>query len=196
MEATLGILGKESPLLTDLARAYRLGHGSRWRRIAECVRAPGVHAVVVFRFGQWILQNAGLARVVLDPIYHVLQLLVQAAWGIEISRRASIGPGLYIGHFGSIIVAPGTFIGVNCSLSQDVTIGVSGRGPGRGVPRIGDYVYVAPGARVFGRIRVGNHVKIGANAVVHRDIPDNAVVVLDPGFRILSFDGHRAEYED
>ena len=107
MEIALRHRFGRSPLLGDLARAYALAEGSRLRRILECVRSPGVHAVVVFRFGKWALENGGLARVVLDPLYHALNLLVQIAWGIEISRRASVGPGLYIGHFGTIIVAPG-----------------------------------------------------------------------------------------
>ena len=192
MEAILGHRSNaESAFLADLARAYQMSEGSRWRRIADCLRSPGVHAVAVFRFGQWILEDARWARLVLDPIYHLLNTLVHMAWGIEIPRRATIGPGLYIGHFGTIIVAPDAVIGENCSLSQDVTIGISGRGARRGVPLIGDNVYIAPGARLFGRIRIGHNVKIGANAVVNRDVPDNAILVLDPGFRIVSFKGNR-----
>ena len=56
---------------------------------------------------------------------------------------------------------------------------------------IGDNVYMAPGAKIFGKITIGNNVKIGANAVIHKDIPDNAVVVLDPGFKIVSFKGNQ-----
>jgi serine acetyltransferase len=48
-----------------------------------------------------------------------------------------------------------------------------------------------PGARLFGAIRIGSNVKIGANAVVYRDVPENAVVALDPGFKILSYRGNR-----
>jgi len=55
---------------------------------------------------------------------------------------------------------------------------------------IGDDVYIGPGARLFGRIRIGKNVKIGPNVVVSEDIPDNAVVVLDPGFRIISYAGN------
>ena len=53
-------------------------------------------------------------------------------------------------------------------------------------------VYLAPGARVFGKISIGNNVKIGANAVVYKDIPDNAIVVLDPGFKIVSYKGNHS----
>jgi serine O-acetyltransferase len=72
-----------------------------------------------------------------------------------------------------------------------VTIGAAGEGARFGAPVIGDDVYIAPGARIYGRIRIGNNVKIGPNTVVGEDIPDNAVVALDPGYRILSYRGNR-----
>jgi serine acetyltransferase len=46
--------------------------------------------------------------------------------------------------------------------------------------------YIAPGARLFGRISIGNNVKIGANAVIHKDVPDDVLAVLDPGFKIIA----------
>jgi len=180
-----------SALAADLARAYRYASGGRARRIAVCLRSPGVHAVTAHRFGRWLLLRSPLVRLLLEPFYVVLDLLVHALWGIEISRRASIGGGLYLAHAGGIVVAAGTVIGTNCNLSHDVTIGLAGHGEKCGVPAIGDDVYIAPGAKLFGRIRVGDNVKIGANTVIHRDVPSNAVVALDPGFHIVSFKGNR-----
>lgn len=83
-----------------------------------------------------------------------------------------VGPGLYIEHgFSSIVFAKS--IGKNFWLNQNVTIG-SGKG---GTPIIGDDVSIRTGAVVFGGIKIGNRVKIGANAVVNFDVPDDAVVV-------------------
>ncbi len=48
---------------------------------------------------------------------------------------------------------------------------------------------------MFGKISVGSNVKIGANAVIYKDIPDNAIVVLDPGFKIVSYKGNRSSEE-
>ena len=107
-------------------------------------------------------------------------------WGIDVPRKTRIGPGLYIGHFGGIIVSAQSSIGANCDLSHGVTVGVGGKGDRLGAPEIGDNVYLGPGAKVFGRINVGRGAKIGANAVVFRDVPEDAVAVLHPGFRILS----------
>jgi serine O-acetyltransferase len=154
---------------------------------------PGVQAAIVYRLGRWSKAKGGLVRCFGDPIYMVLHFGVKAIWGIDLPRSAQVGPGLYIGHFGGIVVSGRAAIGANCNLSQGVTIGC-GEGDNAGAaPTIGDCVYIAPGAKVFGRIRVGNNVKIGANAVVYKDIPDNAIVILAPGFQIVSMKGNRSK---
>lgn len=183
--------GTEGPLRADLRRRYAMTSGSTLKRVLTLARAPGVHAVLVLRFGQWSLRRPKLLRILFDPIYVLLDFYIQALWGIEIPRGATIGPGLYIGHYGGITVSSGTVIGRDCNLSQSITIGVSGADEKRGAPRIGDNVYIAPGARLFGRINIGNNVKIGANAVIHKDLPDNAIAVMDPGFKIISYAGNR-----
>ena len=186
----------ESPLRADLRRRYAMTSGSTLRRVLACARAPGVHAVLVLRFGQWSRRRNKLLRIVFDPIYAILDFFIHVLWGIEIPRSAKIGPGLYIGHYGGITVSSIAVIGRNCNLSQNITIGVSGAGAKRGAPTLGDNVYVAPGARLVGKISIGNNVKIGANAVIHKDLPDNAIAVLDPGFKIISYAGNRPADED
>ena len=186
----------ESPLRADLRRRYAMTSGSKLKRVLSCARAPGVHAVLVLRFGQWSRRRPKLLRILFDPIYVILDFLVQVLWGIEIPRGAKVGPGLYIGHYGGITVSSQAVIGRDCNLSQSITIGVSGGGGKRGAPTIGDNVYIAPGARLFGRITIGNNVKIGANAVIHKDLPDNAIAVLDPGFKIISYAGNRPAQDE
>ena len=111
-------------------------------------------------------------------------------FGIDIYPKTRIGRGFYIGHFGTIIVSPLAIIGDNCNISQGVTIGMISRGKKEGAPEIGDCVYIGPGAKLIGNIRIGNNVAIGANAVIIKDVPDNGVVVGIPG-RVVSFDGAR-----
>ena len=182
-------------LRADIARTYALLEGGRLRRALTTARTPGVQAVVVYRLGQWLLERPVPVRVLLEPDYVLFNALVQMLWGIELPRQARIGPGLRIGHFGGITISSHAIIGRNCGISQNVTIGVNGHGAQGGAPTVGDDVYIAPGARLFGKIRIGDNAKIGANAVVYRDVPDNAVVVLDPGFRIISFKGNRRPAE-
>lgn len=142
------------------------------------LRCPGLWATAVYRLGHWAMGQPLWLRLALDPLYFVLHQLIQVLWAIDISRRAEIGAGLYIGHFSGIFVHSDALIGEHCSLSQDVTIGIAGEGSERGVPRIGTHVYIAPGARLFGPIRVGDHARIGANAVVHKDVPAHAAVAV------------------
>ncbi len=174
----------------DVRRTYDYLFGSKLLRVLNCARAPGVQAILVLRFGQWLKTQSVLIRLSLEGVYFVLNGLVKILWGIELPRAVRIGPGLYIGHFGGITVSCEAAIGSNCTLSQDITLGASGNADTYGAPVIGDNTYIAPGARLFGKITVGNNVKIGANAVIYKDVPDNAIVVLCPGFRIISLKGN------
>jgi serine O-acetyltransferase len=125
------------------------------------------------------------------PAYLVARIVFQHCiykYGIEIAPRTQIGPGLLIGHFGGILISNAAKIGKNCNLSHEVTIGVTNRGERAGVPTLGDNVYIGPGAKIFGAITIGNNVAIGANAVVTRDVPDNAVVAGVPA-KVISMRG-------
>jgi len=109
-------------------------------------------------------------------------------FGIVIPFTTKIDSGIYIGHFGQIIVNGNSIIGKNCNISQGVTLGQVNRGNKIGSPIIGENVYIGPGVKIIGNIKVGNNVAIGANCVVTKDIPDNAVVVGIPG-KVISYDG-------
>jgi len=120
--------------------------------------------------------------------------------GISIQIETIIGSGFYIGHFGEIVIHPMSEIGKNCNISQGVTIGKANRGKNKGYPVLGDNVYLGPGAKIVGAVKIGNDVAIGANCVVTKDIPDHSVVVGIPG-RVISQGGsqgyvNRTDYED
>jgi serine O-acetyltransferase len=84
------------------------------------------------------------------------------------------GPGLAIYHLGPITINKLVRIGSNCTLQPGVVIGQNRSE--ENVPVIGDSVYFGPGAKVFGKVRVGNNVVIAPNSVVVKDVPDNCVV--------------------
>jgi serine O-acetyltransferase len=126
-----------------------------------------------------------------NPFLSFFKLILrhyQFKFGIQIHAETNIGKGFYIGHFSCIIVSSRAVIGNNVNISQGVTIGASGRGIKAGAPTIGNCVYIGPGAKIIGKIQIGNNVAIGANAVVTKDVPDNAVVGGVPA-RIISMDG-------
>ena len=151
--------------------------GNKIKKIIGCYRTPGVHATITFRFGQWLQRQNIIIKILLTPLYYIQNHRMKSKWGISIERTTKIGEGFYVGHYGGIFVSADAEIGKNVNISQDVTIGVAGKGEKRGCPIIGDNVYIAPGAKLFGKIRIGNNVKIGANAVVYKDVPDGATVI-------------------
>ena len=129
-----------------------------------------------------LLRLYGFARETRWCRFGMRQLLVLALhhytirYGIDISRDARIGSGFYIGHFGGIFVNAEVVIGDNCNISQGVTLGRQNRGEREGCPTIGDNVYIAPGAKIIGRISIGDRAAVGANAVVVSDVTPGTTV--------------------
>ena len=93
--------------------------------------------------------------------------------GADIPLTCQLGGGLLIPHPNGIVIHPDAQIGPNCLLFQQVTIGDANGG----VPRLGGHVDVGAGARVIGPIEIGDHARIGANAVVTSDVPAGVTVI-------------------
>lgn len=110
--------------------------------------------------------------------------------GVNLPGSTVVGPGLFIGHAGGIVVNAATRIGRNCNLSHNVTIGAN-KGRRAGVPTIGDNVYIGPGAVVIGGISIGDGAAIGANSVVVDDVPPGVTVAGSPA-RVVSSAGSAA----
>ena len=107
----------------------------------------------------------------------MLKLLLKPMDTLYISTD-SIGEGLFIQHgFCTIIAAEK--IGINCWINQQITIG---HYLARGSPIIGDNIRVSAGAKVIGRVTIGNNSIVGANAVVVKNVPENCTVVGVPAY--------------
>ena len=113
--------------------------------------------------------------------------------GIQIPWKTKIGEGLRIVHFGHIVVNPGTIIGKNFNISQGVLIGNS-LGKKQGVPVIGDNVCVNANAIIVGNCRIGDNVLIAPGAFVNFDVPDNSIVIGNPGKIITREDSPTDKY--
>lgn len=98
-----------------------------------------------------------------------------------------IGEGLYIQH--GFATGIGGIIGKNCWINQQVSIGYKGK---TDYPKIGDNVTIYAGAKILGKLTVGDNSIIGANAVVVKDVPPNCMVVGVPGY-IIKRDGKRVK---
>jgi serine O-acetyltransferase len=115
--------------------------------------------------------------------YRYNRLCHKLSIGIPIN---TVGYGLRMHHVGDIGLGYNTKLGNYCTLQTGVMIGpTSGQGP-----TVGDHVYFAPGAKVFGSMKIGNHVVIAPNSVVVKDIPDNCVVSGVPA-KIIKMNGEK-----
>jgi serine O-acetyltransferase len=95
------------------------------------------------------------------------------------------GPGLSIAHVGTIIINKGAVIGSNCRIHCGVNIGTKA-GYSDKAPKIGNNVYIGPGAKIYGDISIANNVAIGANSVVNKSITVENVTVAGVPSRIVS----------
>jgi serine O-acetyltransferase len=104
--------------------------------------------------------------------------------GAQLSPRAIIGKGLVIYHPHGMVIGANTVIGDFCTLMQTNVIGQHRGGGDR--PKIGDHFYAGAGAKILGKITIGNHVRVGANAVVLQSLPDNVTAVGIPAKIVAS----------
>lgn len=97
-------------------------------------------------------------------------------YGIVIPEYTKIGPGFFINRFGGIYVNGDAVIGSNVNFTHGVVLGQANRGKYMGSPIIGDEVFLATGAKVIGRIHIGDRAVVGANSVATKDVARDAVV--------------------
>lgn len=142
-----------------------------------------LHCVASFRFCQATRALSsrrrllGLLPMVLAEIWRRWVTTVHHA---HFSTNARIGPGLHIVHRTGIYVGAVT-VGANCVLHQNVTLGVGWAAGGRGVPTLGDNVWIGPGSTISGDITIGDNVTISAGTVLTRSVPVGCLVAGNPG---------------
>ena len=117
----------------------------------------------------------------MTPYRRLRLLFYSRKYGLEISKDALIGEGLYLGHPYNITVTGGCIIGKNVNLHKGCTIGRENRGKREGSPVIGDCVYVGINSTIVGNVRIGNDVLIAPNTYINFDVPDHSVVIGNPG---------------
>ena len=141
------------------------------RTLLRGLFSQGFQALLVYRLFRWCCER----RIPTQPLRFFIERFTEITTGISIPVHAQIGKGLRIHHFGGIIVHSETVVGEECTLYHGVTLGDLG-GWG-GAPRIGNRVLIGAGAKLLGRIDVGDDCCIGANAVVRMSVPPGCLAV-------------------
>jgi serine O-acetyltransferase len=148
---------------------------------------PGLHALWFYRIAHWFWRH---------HFYWMGRLMShigRAVTGIEIHPGAQIGPGFFVDHGMGVVIGETAEIGPNVTLYHGVTLGGTSWKKGKRHPTLEEDVVVGAGAKVLGPITIGARTRIGANAVVVKDVPPDSVVVGIPG-RVTHRHGERVVY--
>jgi serine O-acetyltransferase len=136
---------------------------------------PGVHAIWGHRISHWLWQRG--ARLAARTFAELVRIFT----GVDIHPGATLGAGLFIDHATGVVIGETAEVGDDVMMYHGVTLGGTGSDIGKRHPTIGDRVIIGAGAKVLGPIKIGEDSRIGANAVVVREVPSSSVVVGVPG---------------
>jgi serine O-acetyltransferase len=157
--------------LADELRAIRERDPAARTTIEILLTYPGLHAIALHRLASWLHRRRRrlLARIVSH--------LNRGLTGIEIHPGAAIGRGVFIDHGMGVVIGETASVGDDVTLYQGVTLGGTGKERGKRHPTLEEGVVVGVGAAILGAVRVGAGAKIGAGAVVLRDVPPHTTAV-------------------
>ncbi|MEI8185374.1 MAG: serine acetyltransferase [Chlorobiaceae bacterium] len=143
---------------------------------------PGKYLLSTIRSYQRVKSEGKVISKITLPFIILRYHFWSAVSGADIPLNSKIGGGLMIPHPNGIVIHPDAQIGPNCLIFQQVTIG-AGLKPG--LPVIEGHVDIGAGAKIIGNTRIGNHARIGANAVVLENVPDGCTAVGIPAKSII-----------
>jgi serine O-acetyltransferase len=154
---------------------------------------PGVHALILHRLAHflWSIKLKLIARI----FSHLARILT----GIEIHPGAQIGRRFFIDHGMGVVIGETAIIGDDCTLYHGVTLGGTTWKKGKRHPTLKDNVVIGAGAKVLGPITLGNNSKVGSNAVVVNDIPNDSTAVgipakiIESGEKLKKFSAYAVE---
>ncbi len=161
----------DRPGLWAQVREDWIAHGRDWT-------LPGFRAVAVQRFGVWRMRvGPKLLRAPLSVLYRAMYRRVRNKYGIELPYSVQLGRGVVFEHQHGIVIHGHAKIGDGCIIRQGVTIGNRSLDKPLEAPNLGKNVNVGAGAKILGKLTIGDDAVIGANAVVLTDVPAGALAV-------------------
>ena len=132
------------------------------------------------KFSYYLRKTASCNNKILQLYYLLRFRLICDKHGLEISPQTSIGKGLYVGHPYNITINPKAILGENLNIHKGVTIGQENRGARKGVPTIGNQVWIGINSTIVGNVTIGDDVLIAPNSYVNCSVPSHSVVVGNP----------------
>lgn len=172
--------------LIDEVRAIRQRDPAVRSNIEAFLCYPGLHAIMVHRISHWLYKHKFYLLARLNSNF------MRFLTGIEIHPGATIGKRVFIDHGSGIVIGETAEVGDNVTIYQGVTLGGTGKDTGKRHPTIMENVVISSGAKVLGPFTVGANSKIGAGAVVLKEVPPNCTVVGVPG-RIVVKDNKKVK---
>ncbi len=160
-----------SRLNEDLETAMREDPAAH-SKLMVAVAYPGVHAVWAHRVCHklWVTSPA------LRPLARLLSQASRTLTQVEIHPGATIGRRFFIDHGNGVVIGETAEIGDDVLMYHQVTLGGRSRGRFKRHPTIGNNVLLGAGAKIIGPITIGEGTKVGANALVVKDVPPNSIV--------------------
>lgn len=173
--------------LNETLTAYQRNDPAARSKLEIFLLYNGLHAQIYYRVAHWLYGHKCLF------LARWVSQRAKRRTGVEIHPAAKIGRRLVIDHGTGIVIGATAEIGDDCLLYQGVTLGGTGAAREKRHPTLGNNVMVGCGAKVLGPFRVGDNVKIAANSVVLREVPDNCTVVGIPG-HIVRVGGEKLDH--
>ena len=149
------------------AKARWLYGDDSGRNVLKALLTDGTFSMICYRCMQWCNHAK------LHPLTMLFNKLNIWFGNCIIGRAADFGPEFVLIHSSGVVINSDVKGGRGIKIEHQVTIGAE-KGA---APVLGDDVFIGAGAKAVGKISIGSHVKIGANAVVLSDIPDNVTAV-------------------
>ena len=149
-------------------------------RLSVLINYSGIHAIFYHRIAHFLYKR---------KCYFLARFVSQTGrflTGVEIHPGAKIGKCLFIDHGMGIVIGETAEVGDFCIIFHQVTLGGTGKQKGKRHPTVGNNVLISTGSKILGPIRIGDGAKVGANAVVLKDVPPKATAVGIPARNILS----------
>ncbi|HEX5105944.1 MAG TPA: DapH/DapD/GlmU-related protein [Pirellulaceae bacterium] len=157
-----------SLIASDLrAKAEWCYESSGWKAIAKTLLTDGTAAMIWYRLMQWARKWR------LTPLEMVFNKLNAICCNCIIGRGAEFGPGFVLIHSTGVVINGQVQGGSRVHLEHQVTIGAERRQS----PVLGNRVFIGAGAKIIGPVHIGDDARIGANAVVLKDVPAGATAV-------------------